>query len=152
MQINQARSKVPAIPGAVAASQFSDEMLVELIADGDKCALRILYLRHRERVLRFLMRLVKNESMAEEIVNEVFLAIWRHADQFDAKSQTATWMPGIAHNRAVSEIRRHATRATSGVSLAAVDSPVSRRPRKPGSGSTKSPAEAGPCDPWPASM
>lgn len=124
MQINQTRSNVPAMPGAIGSSQFSDKMLVELIADGDKCALRILYLRHRERVLRFLMRLVKNESMAEEIVNEVFLAIWRHADQFDAKSQAATWMPGIAHNRAVSEIRRHATRATSGVSVAAVDSPV----------------------------
>jgi RNA polymerase sigma-70 factor (ECF subfamily) len=83
-------------------------MLIALIAAGDKRALEALYIRHHGRVQRFLMRLVKDESVAEELVDEVFLAIWRHADQFEAKSSATTWMLSIARHKAISELRRHA--------------------------------------------
>lgn len=55
---------------------ISDEMLIQSIADGDKAALKVLYLRNHIRVYRFVMNLVRNESIAEEIVNEVFLQVW----------------------------------------------------------------------------
>jgi RNA polymerase sigma-70 factor, ECF subfamily len=87
-------------------SHISDQALVQSIATGDKAAFKLLYRRHRERVYRFVLRLTGIESMAEEIVNDVFLAVWRHAEQFEGKSQVATWLLGIARHTAISACRR----------------------------------------------
>jgi RNA polymerase sigma-70 factor, ECF subfamily len=93
-----------AIPALV--SEISDRTLVQFIADGDKAALKLLYLRHRTRVYRFVARLTGSESIAEETVNDVFLAVWRHASQFKGKSQAATWLLAIARFKAISQCRR----------------------------------------------
>lgn len=92
--------------GAAPLSQITDQALVQSIAAGDKAAFKLLYLRHHERVYRFVLRLTGIESMADEIVNDVFLAVWRHAGQFEGKSQVATWLLGIARHRAISACRR----------------------------------------------
>jgi RNA polymerase sigma-70 factor (ECF subfamily) len=90
---------------AALASQISDRTLVEFIADGDKAALRLLYLRHSARVCRFVACLTGSESAAEETVNEVFLAVWRDARQFKGESQVATWLLKIARFKALSPCR-----------------------------------------------
>ena len=87
-------------------SQISDRTLVNFIADRDKAALKLLYLRHSARVYRFVARLTGSKSAAEETVNEVFLEVWRDARQFKGKSQVATWLLGIAHFKALSQRRR----------------------------------------------
>jgi RNA polymerase sigma-70 factor (ECF subfamily) len=86
--------------------QISDKMLIQSIADGDKTALKTLYLRNHMRVYRFAMNLLRNESSAEEIVNEVFLQVWRKADQFEGKSQVATWLLSIARFKAMTALRQ----------------------------------------------
>jgi RNA polymerase sigma-70 factor (ECF subfamily) len=53
-------------------SEASDAALIQSIADGDKAAFRLLYLRHRERVYRFVVRLSGSDSMADEAVNDRF--------------------------------------------------------------------------------
>jgi RNA polymerase sigma-70 factor (ECF subfamily) len=84
----------------------SDETLIGRIADGDKRAMQVLYARHNVRVYRFILRLTGNQSLAEDLVSEVFLDVWRQAEGFEAKSQVSTWLLAIARYKALSALRR----------------------------------------------
>ena len=64
-----------------------------------------LYLRHHVRVYRFVLRLVAEAALAEDIVSEVFLALWQQAGSFKAKSQVSTWILAIARYKALSARR-----------------------------------------------
>src|SRR5438874_12851756 len=91
------------------AVQTSDEALVQLIATGDKKALQILFARHNVRVFRFVLRFMGDESVAEDLVSEVFFDVWRQADRFESRSQVSTWLMAIARNKALSVLRRRTT-------------------------------------------
>jgi len=84
----------------------SDQALMALIAKGDRDAMRLLFARHHLRVFRFLTRIVKNEETAEDLLNEVFLDVWRGARGFEARSQVTTWILGIARYKALSALRQ----------------------------------------------
>jgi RNA polymerase sigma-70 factor (ECF subfamily) len=86
--------------------QVDDRQLIKRIADRDQSALRALLGRHQLRVYRFVLRIVRREAVAEEVTNEVFLEAWRNAARYEARSSVGTWLLSIAHNRAVSAIRR----------------------------------------------
>src|SRR5438477_3264134 len=88
------------------AQETSDGALVGLIADGDKRAMQVLYARHNVRVYRFIVRLTGNTTLAEDLVSEVFLDVWRQADAFEAKAQVSTWLLAIARYKALSALRR----------------------------------------------
>jgi DNA-directed RNA polymerase specialized sigma24 family protein len=53
-----------------------------------------------------LDRLTNDASLAEDLVSEVFLGVWRHAAGFEGKSQVATWMLAIARHKAFSALKR----------------------------------------------
>jgi RNA polymerase sigma-70 factor (ECF subfamily) len=91
------------------AMQTSDEALVQLIASGDKKALQILFARHNVRVFRFVLRFLGDESLAEDLVSEVFFDVWRQADRFESRSQVSTWLMAIARNKALTMLRRRTT-------------------------------------------
>jgi RNA polymerase sigma-70 factor (ECF subfamily) len=80
--------------------------LIAGLAKGDPQALRTLIARHQVRVFRFIARLVRNDAVAEELTNEVFLEAWRNAKSFEGRSNPTTWLLAIAHNRAVSSLRK----------------------------------------------
>jgi RNA polymerase sigma-70 factor, ECF subfamily len=80
--------------------------LIGRIAAGDSAALRALFARHQVRVFRFILRLVRNAGVAEELTNEVFLEVWRNAGSYRGASSAATWVLSIAHHRAVSSLRK----------------------------------------------
>jgi hypothetical protein len=82
--------------GIIAAQATSDEMLLESIADGGRPAMHILYSRHSVRVYRFILRIVRDSTMAEDLVSQVFLDVWRTARQFEGRSQVSTWLLSIA--------------------------------------------------------
>jgi RNA polymerase sigma-70 factor (ECF subfamily) len=84
----------------------SAEALIARIARGDKSAMRTLFMSHRVRVYRFILRIVQDAGLAEELVSDVFLEIWRQADRYQARSSAGTWLLAIAHNKAVSALRR----------------------------------------------
>lgn len=84
----------------------SDEALIARIADGDRLAMQVLFARHHVRVYRFVLRLVRNEATAEDLISEVFLEIWRQAGKFEGRSAVTTWMLGIARFKALSALRR----------------------------------------------
>src|SRR4029450_4923531 len=87
----------------------SDVALIRSIAAGDKQAMQILFTRHNVRVFRFLARFVGDKSAAEDLVSEVFLAVWRQAGRFQGRSQVTTWLLAIARNKALSALQRRAT-------------------------------------------
>jgi RNA polymerase sigma-70 factor, ECF subfamily len=84
----------------------SDEALISRIAAGDKLAMQVLYARHHVRVYRFVLRIVGNSSVAEDLISEVFLDVWRQAGKFEARSAASTWMLAIARFKALSAMRR----------------------------------------------
>jgi RNA polymerase sigma-70 factor (ECF subfamily) len=86
-----------------------DDELVGLIAKGDKQALQVLYGRHNVKVYRFILRFLNDEAAAEDLVNEVFIDVWRQAGRFEVRSQVATWLFAIARNKALSALRRRST-------------------------------------------
>jgi RNA polymerase sigma-70 factor, ECF subfamily len=88
------------------SNRRSDDALIEGIAGGDQCAMAELFRRHNVHVFRFVTRLVGDANVAEDIVNEVFLDVWRHAGQFEARSQVSTWLLSIARFKVFSNRRR----------------------------------------------
>jgi RNA polymerase sigma-70 factor, ECF subfamily len=86
--------------------QTDDHALLTRIAAADQEALRTLMTRHQALVFRFLVRRVRNEAIAEELANEVFAEAWSHARNFEGRASVSTWLLAIAHNRAVSSLRR----------------------------------------------
>ena len=57
----------------------SDDALIEQIASGDKLAMRTLFARHQLRVFRFLCSILRDQAAAEDLLNEVFIDVWRQA-------------------------------------------------------------------------
>jgi RNA polymerase sigma-70 factor (ECF subfamily) len=84
----------------------SDEVLIARIAKGDRLAMQVLFARHHVRVYRFVLRLVRNEATAEDLIGDVFLDIWRQAGKFEGRSAVSTWILGIARFKALSALRR----------------------------------------------
>ncbi|MEQ1653926.1 MAG: sigma-70 family RNA polymerase sigma factor [Hyphomicrobium sp.] len=83
-----------------------DRALIKAIAGGDAKALERLFARNQTRVFRYLTRVVRNEAVAEELLNEVFLGVWQSAGRYEGRSEPATWLISIAHNKAVSSLRK----------------------------------------------
>jgi RNA polymerase sigma-70 factor (ECF subfamily) len=91
----------------LAATQATpDEALVERIAGGDQLAMQALFARHNVRVFRFILATMKEAPLAEDLVNEVFLDVWRQASRFEARSTVLTWLLAIARFKALSALRR----------------------------------------------
>jgi RNA polymerase sigma-70 factor (ECF subfamily) len=105
MQSSFAISTGSAARGIIAAQATSDEMLLESIAAGEKAAMHVLYARHNVRVYRFILRIVGDTSVAEDLVSQVFLDVWRTAGQFEGRSQVSTWMLAIARFKALTALR-----------------------------------------------
>src|SRR5437660_4681373 len=91
---------------AAAPETSSDDMLIRRIAEGDQLAMRTLFGRHRVPLYRWLLRLVVDEALAEDLLSEVFLDVWRQAAAFEARSSVSTWLLAIARHKALSARRR----------------------------------------------
>jgi RNA polymerase sigma-70 factor, ECF subfamily len=88
------------------ARDNSDEALIGKIASGNRLAMQVMFARHHTRVYRFVLRLVGNHALAEDVTSEVFLSVWRQAHRFEARSAATTWLLAIARYKALGELRR----------------------------------------------
>lgn len=90
-------------------STSSADDLAPLIADcakGRQASLRSLYERESRSMIGVATRIVKRRELAEEIVHDVFIQVWRHAGSFDpALGSGRTWLFAILRNRAISALR-----------------------------------------------
>ena len=89
----------------------SDVQLVARCADGDEGALAELYDRFGRAAYALALRIVRDATAAEDVVQEAFLDLWRSAARFDAaRSRPASYLLTFVHRRAVDLIRRERAR------------------------------------------
>lgn len=93
-------------PTVLTMQTTSDDVLIGRIASGDRLAMQVLFARHHVKVYRFVLRLVRNESAAEDLISEVFFDVWRQAGKFEGRSAVSTWLLSIARFKALSALRR----------------------------------------------
>ena len=101
----------------------SDEVLIGRIANGDRLAMQLLFARHHVRVFRFVVRLVRNETTAEDLISEVFLDVWRQAGRFEGRSAVTTWLLSIARFKALSALRRRPDEELDEETAGAIEDP-----------------------------
>jgi RNA polymerase sigma-70 factor (ECF subfamily) len=84
-----------------------DGQLVELVAEKDAGALEALYDRYGRAAFSLARRILTEETLAQDVVQEVFLSLWRNAGRFDAgRGTVATYLLSMTHHRAVDVVRR----------------------------------------------
>ena len=111
-----------ALRGSSAATQApSDHALIARIAAGDRLAMQVLFVRHHVRLYRFVMRLVRDRELAEDLISEVFLDVWRQADKFQARSAVSTWILSIARFKALSSFKRRGEEELDEATAAAIE-------------------------------
>ena len=88
-----------------AAETSSDETLIRRIASGDQLAMRTLFARHRVPLYRWLLRIVRDETLAEDLLSDVFLDGWRQAASYKGRASVSTWLLAIARHKALSARR-----------------------------------------------
>lgn len=99
----------------------TDQQLVAALVEGDDTALATLYDRHGAAVFRIAFRRLGDRQLAEEVMQETFLALWNRAELFDANlGSLSAWLGTIARNRSVDRLRAIGRRPPSVVLSALV--------------------------------
>jgi RNA polymerase sigma factor (sigma-70 family) len=93
------------------AREPSDEQVLEAVGRGDDDALGVLYDRFGRLAYRLAFRILRDQALAEDAVQEAFLAVWRSADAYKReRAKPSTWILTVVHRRAVDIVRREQTR------------------------------------------
>jgi len=93
-------------------TQLSDNELLGFILRKDREALSALYDRFVRQVFSLSLRMVENQSLAEEIVQDVFMTVWSRGGSYkNDRGAFSSWLMSIAHNRCIDELRRRRRRA-----------------------------------------
>lgn len=79
--------------------------LVAQVAAGERLALAALYTLHHQAVFRYLLQLTPDRGLAEELLQDTFVAAWRGAGRFEGRSAVKTWLLGIARRQAHNALR-----------------------------------------------
>ncbi len=92
---------------AVDYTKLDDSALVVLVARRDEAALGALYDRYNRLVYSLALRVVGERTLAEEIVMDAFVSVWRAADSFiEERGRFVAWLTSVARHRAIDELRR----------------------------------------------
>jgi RNA polymerase sigma-70 factor (ECF subfamily) len=104
-----AGSEPPRDPSAPSRSyaEHDDRTLVGLVCGSDAGALEALYARYGRACYGLARRILTDEQLAQDVVQEVFLAVWRDATRFDAaRGGFSSWLLSMTHHKAVDSVRR----------------------------------------------
>ena len=98
-------------PAPRSYSDFPDEALLALASRQDEAALAQLYDRYGRVAYGLALRLVRDQALAEDAVQEAFLTVWRRAGSFrPERAKPSTWILTLVHRRAVDVVRREERR------------------------------------------
>ena len=106
-------------------SSLSDQQIVEKVVAGQTALFEVLMRRHNERVYRAARAIVRDESEAEDIMQQAYVNAYSHLRQFDGRAQFSTWLTRIAIHEALARARRRGRYTsmdpdhTAGLTLAA---------------------------------
>lgn len=97
---------------------LSDELLLAQVIARDTLAFQQLYQRHGSAVYALAQYILREPAVAEELTQEIFLAVWNKAAQYQAEqSRFRTWLLSITRHRAIDQLRHRRRRIPSDVSL-----------------------------------
>lgn len=85
-----------------------DRNVVDRIAAGDRDALATLYATYQAPLFRYLLQLTSDRGLAEEVLQDTLVAVWKSARTFEGRSSVQTWLIGIARRQAHNTLRRRA--------------------------------------------
>jgi len=88
---------------------YSNTELVKLLKNGDMSAFDSIYKKYSRRLYGFIFRYVKQQADTEEIVQEVFIKIWKSRDKIDVYSSFESFLFTIAHNATINLLKKRAT-------------------------------------------
>lgn len=84
---------------------MAEVALLQRIAQSDRQALADLYLRYRTPLFQYLLQFTPDRGLAEELLQDTFMAVWKGAASFQGKSRVRAWLFGIARRRACKQLR-----------------------------------------------
>ena len=83
-----------------------DERLLALVATQDRGAFHVLYERYADAVYRYALSILRTPHLAEDVLQETMMAVWKGAKSFKGRSKALTWILGIARNQAYNTLRK----------------------------------------------
>jgi RNA polymerase sigma-70 factor (ECF subfamily) len=96
--------------GAMCAADGFDRALLAAIAVGDQHAFEKLYRRYRTRVYDYISSIVRQRTIAEDLLAETMIVLWQQARRFPGRSRVSTWIFGIARHKALDALRSQSRR------------------------------------------
>ncbi|MEX2476759.1 sigma-70 family RNA polymerase sigma factor [Marinobacter sp.] len=96
--------------------QSSEEIneLIREVAHHDRAAFARLYKATAPKLLGTVLRILRERSWAEDVIQDVYIKVWQKADQFDeSKASPIAWMVAIARHSAIDELRKHPARRSA---------------------------------------
>src|SRR5438067_13539553 len=100
-------------------AHLSDEAVVAMLARSDEQALAELYDRFGRVAYGLALRILRDEALAEDAVQDAFLTAWRRADTFmPERAKASTWLLTLVHRRAADLVRREERRRTEPIEAA----------------------------------
>jgi RNA polymerase sigma-70 factor (ECF subfamily) len=91
---------------------LADEELMELVDGGEMRAFEVIFDRHASAGYSLAFRMCRRRALAEDIVQEAFLSLWRSGTSYDrARGSVRSWVLSAVHNRAVDQLRRAGAKA-----------------------------------------
>lgn len=79
---------------------------IELAGSGDKAAFKRLYDRYVRQIYGQVLRLTADRSLTDDLVQEIFVQLWRSLSKFDRRAKFSTWLYSLANNVAITELRK----------------------------------------------
>lgn len=85
-----------------------EQHIVSLLKEGDKRAIPIIYENYSGSLLGVIQKIIKDEAMAQDVLQETFIKVWRYSKKYDEKkAKLFTWLYRIARNTAIDKLRSH---------------------------------------------
>ncbi len=122
LQVHQGRGFL--MEGTSADCTSDEVVLIKRIGLGDRGAFAELYEQYRRRLFRYFVKLLRNAAQADELSNEVLLDVWRGARNYQGRSSPSTWIFGIAHHKAVDQLRKTTEQAGAEELIASIEDPA----------------------------
>ena len=126
---------------------WSDEALMGNLRRGDMQAFDELYTRHRQPLFNFILRLLQDAALAEDVFQETYMRVLENADRFKPRSKFSTYLYTIAHNLCMDELRRQSTSIPAEQSGRVVSSRSPRPLAQTRRRSSRTPTARGPATP-----
>ena len=118
------------MPGTADLRALADEDLMQLVRRNDARAFEVVYDRHAGAAFSLAYRMVGRGNVAEDVVQEAFLSIWRSGARYErARGSVRTWVLGIVHHRAIDQLRRTSVHAKRRASDEGIEERIESRER-----------------------